>query len=121
MNSQGKGQTMKAYDVTFYDIIQVDNGVASPARVGLGQDGTLWLDPNEVGIPPDQVKRVAECRGSGPMLLLDQVRDCIYVNAQAIARTEPDPKTRQEMTASTNNLLELLHRRKLHNATLRSN
>ena len=55
------------------------------------------------------------------MLLLDQVRDCIYVNAQAIARTEPDPKTRQEMTASTNNLLELLHRRKLHNATLRSN
>ena len=43
---------MKPYDVTFYDIIQVDNGVASPARVGLGQDGTLGWTPMRSGFRP---------------------------------------------------------------------
>ncbi len=52
------------YEVRFHNLVRVRDGEACPARVGVGADGMLWLDPEELGIRPEEVAHMADFLGS---------------------------------------------------------
>lgn len=59
-------------------------------RLAFGSDGTMWLDPAEVGIGPAQA---AQLKAFGePYLLTNQNTGEVMINARAVVLAKRDPE-----------------------------
>jgi hypothetical protein len=110
------------YDVKFQEMIRIsDDGKAIPATVGVGQDGTVWLDPDEVGISARDVIKMTTCSKARPVTLLDYKQGRAFINAQALADTQDDPVIQQSMRTAIAMILEKIKERKSLDDNLRNN
>jgi hypothetical protein len=80
-------------------------------KVGVGSDGTLWMEPSALEITRDRVDEVLEdLRGfPRPALLTDDTDGRVYVNVQAFAETRKCPEERKRMLARVDVWLDWLH------------
>ncbi|MBI5386777.1 MAG: hypothetical protein HZA90_19065 [Verrucomicrobia bacterium] len=93
----------------FHDIFRLSNGVAYPVRVGVGPDGLLWIDPDELYVPQEVMLRLADYPGPGPLMLLDDGQRRVFVNARAVAELTPEPDVQKAMRETIDLLLDGLH------------
>ncbi len=110
-----------SYVVKFHNLVRVRDGEVCPARVGVGTDGTLWLDPVELGMRGEELSHMAGYTGPGALVLVDSAHDRAYVNAQALAATQPDPKVREAMGRAIEMLLRMVGPTESRNDAVRNN
>ena len=110
-----------SYEVKFRHVVQIIGGVGHLARIGLGPDGTVWLDVDEMGITPEDVMKMADCPGSGPLVLLDDDQQRVYASAQGLARIQANPEIRKAMFKTIEMLQGKLRAAQLKNDPLRNN
>jgi hypothetical protein len=110
------------YEVRFQEMVRItDKGTVIPATVGVGQDGTVWLDPDEVGISARDVVKMTTCSKVRPITILDDRQRRLFINAQALAETQDDPLIQQSMRKAIAMILEKIKERRPPDDNLRNN
>jgi hypothetical protein len=81
------------------------------AKVGVGTDGTLWMQPLELGIRPEMLgevtKELTELGRPGVMLDVDDGR--LYVSVQAYADIQDSAEERSRMLDWADRWVDQLH------------
>ena len=79
------------------------NGARARAIVGFGSDGSMWFEPQDIGIGPEHGPALA--RYPGPRLLFNATSRRTYVNALAVVETIADPAARRRWLANVEHTL----------------
>ena len=110
-----------SYDVKFQYIIRDADGVPYPAIIGLGSDGTLWVDPGELGVEPEDMKRVSNYPGTAPLVLIDIRTRRVFVNARAVAETIAAADVRARMCEGIEVIVKEMQRARPKHENVRNN
>jgi len=96
----------KADDLEYWvSAATLPSGRVRAMVMALSGDGTLWLDPQAVGIGPEHAPQLAQFPG-GKYLLFDPTGGLVLINARAIALLVEDPDWRREWLASVDTLVQ---------------
>lgn len=75
---------MKDINIDFYVTPFTDiTGARRNITLGLGSNRTLWVEMEDIGFGPREIKEMMRTH-PGPVLLLDQENDRVFVNAAAV-------------------------------------
>lgn len=85
---------MKNYGVNFYQLSWSVFGAVIPVWVGVGLDGSIWVDPVPLRVRPSDLD---PSRYAGPFALIDPEVRRIYINARALVEMQIAPRGREAM------------------------
>jgi hypothetical protein len=96
--------------VQFYYMMRQSTGEVA-AKVGVGTDGTLWMQPSALGIRPETVEAVAKELMDFPQMtvMLDVDDGRCYVNVKAYAEMQQSQEERSRMLEWADRWLDQLH------------
>ena len=63
-------------------------------KLGFGTDGTMWINPAELGIGPEHAAQLE--RFGEPYLLINPTAREVMINARAVVEVKTDPEWRRE-------------------------
>jgi hypothetical protein len=109
-NDQNRGGATKEYEVKYQSILRPTAEGLRPGIIGLGSDGVLWVDPDEFGVDPDELLKMAQTPGPHPFVLLDFEKQRVFVNARAVADKIPAVEVRAKMHAGIKVIIEEMQR-----------
>jgi hypothetical protein len=72
--------------------------------IAFGTDGTMWIEPAEVGIGPEHTQQLA--RYPGKALLFDKRHDRFLINARAVVEVNTDPEFRKQWLGYVERMLQ---------------
>jgi hypothetical protein len=101
---------MKQHGVKFYELAWSALGNVTLVRVGVSDDGIIWVDPAGVGVRPSDVD---PGRFNGPVALVDARENRIYINARALVEMLTEPEDREGMSVCMGRLEQLLRENRL--------
>ena len=70
-------------------------GGARYSFLGFGSDGTMWIDPEEMGIGPQHGPRLSKIAGGGKFLVPNPINGKVLINAKVALETIADPVQRE--------------------------
>jgi hypothetical protein len=73
-------------------------------KLGFGADGTMWIDPREVGIGPEHAAQLA--RFGEPYLLSNRWTGEVLIDARAVVEVKTDPVWRSNWLAYVEDMIE---------------
>ena len=89
---------MKTPELDYYiQPVTDDDGNEGHIVMAFGNDGTMWIDPNAVGIRPDDIEALSEF--PGPPVLFDFHCKRVLVNARAVVLVKTNPEFRRQWLA----------------------
>ena len=96
--------------VQFYYIMRQSTGEVT-AKVGVGTDGSLWMQPAALGIRPEMVDAAAKELLEFPYMtvMLDVDDGRCYVNVKAYAEIQQSQEERSRMLDWADRWLDQLH------------
>ena len=96
--------------VQFYYIMRQSTGEVT-TKVGVGTDGSLWMQPAALGIRPEMVDAVAKELVEFPYMtvMLDVDDGRCYVNVKAYAEIQQSQEERSRMLDWADRWLDQLH------------
>ncbi|MEI7732837.1 MAG: hypothetical protein WCO56_24915 [Verrucomicrobiota bacterium] len=112
MNERAKktGVAMRKYDVKFYQMEWSVFGQVTLIRVGVGEDGIIWVEPDGLGARPEDI---APRKFNGPAALINIQENRIYINARALVELQAVPENREAMRVCMSRLEKLLKEKQL--------
>ena len=110
---------MNEYGVKFQYIRRQADGVPYRAVIGLGSDGTLWVEPDEFGVEPGDVEKMMKFPGTSPLVLYVGRR--VFVNARAVAETVAAPEVRAKMREGIDVIVKEMQGGRCKNEHVRNN
>ena len=91
--------TMTTRDLDFLvSTVPCPDGGERGVLLGFGSDGTLWIDPRELGIGPQHAPKLAKFPG-GLYLLINPATREVLINAHAALEAIDDPEDRRRWLA----------------------
>ena len=70
-------------------------GGARYSFLGFGSDGTMWIDPEEMGIGPQHAPQLSKIASGGKYLVPNPVNGKVLINAKVALETITDPDHRE--------------------------
>ena len=112
---------MTTRDLEFYftNVAWPEGGKCS-VRMGFGSDGTLWIDPRELGIGPQDAPKLAKFPGVF-YLLVNPATGEVLINAHAALLAIDDPGDRSRWLAYVEWKLTEYKKHRAKNESARNN
>ena len=74
-------------------------------KLAFGTDGTMWVDPAELGIGPEHAAQLERFPG-GPYLLINPGTREVMINALAVVEVKTDPVWRSQWLAYVEDMIK---------------
>ncbi len=74
-------------------------------KLAFGTDGTMWIDPRELGIGPEHAPQLERFQG-GLYLLINPTTREVMINARAVPEVMNDPERRRQWLAYVESMIQ---------------
>ena len=88
----------------FFSPVPCPGGGQRYVALAFGSDGTMWINPTELGIGPQHAAQLS--RFPGPYLLFDEKEMRVFINALAVVEVKTDPEWRKQWLSFVDDMLK---------------